>query len=158
MVGDGIMSVWAAPQPDRELRANAVTAALDMSAAVRRFNQRRPDRPMPTRIGLHTGWIMVGNVGGKGHFAWSVVGDIPNTASRIEGLNKYLGTSILASGEAVGDLDDVLTRRLGRFRLFGKADALDIHEVVARRSEASPRSFGWPHCSRRPWKRAKPAV
>ena len=138
VVGDGIMSVWAEPQPDRVLRTRAVMAALDMAAAILRFNRQHPDRPMPTRIGLHTGWIMVGNVGGKGHFAWSVIGDIPNTASRIEGLNKHLGTTILASREAVGDLDMVLTRRLGRFRLFGKAGELDIHEVIIRRSEASP--------------------
>jgi adenylate cyclase len=138
VVGDGIMSVWAAPQPDRALRANAVAAALDMAQAVRRFNQRRPDRPMPTRIGLHTGWIMVGNVGGKGHFAWSVVGDIPNTASRIEGLNKYLGTSILASQEVVKDLDMVLNRRVGRFQLAGRAEALDIYEIIGHKSEATP--------------------
>jgi adenylate cyclase len=137
VVGDGIMSVWAAQQPERDLRFQAVIAALDMTAAVRRFNRLRPDKPMPTRFGLHAGWIMVGNVGGQGHFAWSVVGDIPNTASRLEGLNKHLGTSVLASREVVGDLETVLTRRLGRFRLFGKADALEIHEVVARRSEAS---------------------
>jgi adenylate cyclase len=138
VVGDGIMSVWTGPQPDRDLRARAVMAALDMAAAVRRFNLRHPDRPMPTRIGLHTGWIMVGNVGGKGHFAWSVVGDTPNTASRIEGLNKYLGTYMLASQAVVGDLDGLLTRRVGRFQMAGKADALDIHEVVARHSEATP--------------------
>jgi adenylate cyclase len=93
---------------------------------------------MPTRIGLHAGWIMVGNVGGKGHFAWSVVGDTPNTASRIEGLNKHLGTYMLASQDVVGDLDGLLTRRVGRFQMAGKTDALDIHEVVARRSEATP--------------------
>jgi adenylate cyclase len=137
VVGDGIMSVWTAQQPERDLRVRAVMAALDMTAAVQRFNRLHPDKPMPTRFGLHAGWIMVGNVGGRGHFAWSVVGDIPNTASRLEGLNKHLGTSILASWEVVGDLETVLTRRLGRFRLLGKADALDIHEVVARRSEAS---------------------
>jgi len=137
VVGDGIMSVWTAPQPDPTLRTHAVVAALDMATAVRSFNQRHPDRPMPTRIGLHTGWIMVGNVGGQGHFAWSVVGDIPNTASRIEGLNKHLDTCILASQAVVGDLEMFLTRRVGRFRLVGKADVLDIHEVIARRSEAT---------------------
>jgi adenylate cyclase len=109
-----------------------------MAAAAQRFNRQHPDRPMPTRIGLHAGWIMVGNVGGKGHFAWSVVGDIPNTTSRIEGLNKHLGTCVLASHAVVGDLNTLLTRRVGRFRLAGKADALDIHEVVTYRSEATP--------------------
>ena len=142
------MSVWTGPQPDRDLRARAVMAALDMAAAVRRFNLRHPDRPMPTRIGLHAGWIMVGNVGGKGHFAWSVVGDIPNTASRIEGLNKHLGTYMLASQDVVGDLDGLLTRRVGRFQMAGKADALDIHEVVARRSEATPSQLRLVHTVR----------
>jgi len=55
----------------------------------------------------------LGNVGGKGHFAWSVVGDIPNTASRIQGLSKHLGTRMLASCTVVGDFDELLTRRVG---------------------------------------------
>jgi adenylate cyclase len=79
----------------------------------------------------------LGNVGGKGHFAWSVVGDIPNTASRIEGLNKHLGTRMLASSTVVGDLDELLTRRVGRFRLVGKADAIDVHELLAPRGKAT---------------------
>ncbi|EWY35703.1 hypothetical protein N825_37530 [Skermanella stibiiresistens SB22] len=137
VVGDGIMSVWTEPQPSREPRLRATLAALDVTKAVERFNLTSPGRPMPTRIGLHAGWIMVGNVGAKGHLAWSVVGDIPNTASRIEGLNKHLGTRMLASDAVVGDLDEVLTRRVGRFRLAGKADILDIHELMARRTDAS---------------------
>jgi adenylate cyclase len=80
----------------------------------------------------------LGNVGGKGHFAWSVVGDIPNTASRIEGLNKHLGTRMLASSTVTGDFGELLTRRVGRFRLVGKANAIDVHELLALRDEATP--------------------
>jgi len=80
----------------------------------------------------------LGNVGGKGHFAWSVVGDIPNTASRIEGLNKLLGPRMLASSTAVGEFDELLTRRVGRFRLVGKADVIDVHGLLALRDEATP--------------------
>ncbi len=139
VVGDGVMSVWTATNPEREPRLRATLAALDLTHAVERFNRQNPGRTMPTRVGLHAGWIMVGNVGGKGHFAWSVVGDIPNTASRIEGLNKHLGTRLLASDAVVGDLGgEILTRRVGRFRLMGKAGALDVHELIARREEATP--------------------
>lgn len=139
VVGDGVMSVWTAANPEREPRLRAALTALDLARAVERFNRQNPGRTMPTRVGLHAGWIMVGNVGGKGHFAWSVVGDIPNTASRIEGLNKHLGTRLLASDSVVGDLGgEILTRRVGRFRLMGKTGALDIHELVARREEATP--------------------
>ena len=81
----------------------------------------------------------MGNVGGKGHFAWSVVGDIPNTASRIEGLNKHLRTRMLASSTVIGDFGELLTRRVGRFRLVGKADAIDVHELLAIRAKATPK-------------------
>lgn len=66
------------------------------------------------------------------------MGGIPNTASRIEGLNKHLGTRRLASSTAVGDFDELLTRRVGRFRLVGKADAIDVYELLALRDEATP--------------------
>jgi adenylate cyclase len=141
VAGDGIMSVWAGEKPDLGLRAKAVTGAMEMSAAAIDFGQRPLGHPMPTRIGLHAGWIMIGNVGGKGHFSWRVVGDIPNTASRIEGLNKHLRTRILASAEVVAGLEGILTRRVGRFRLMGKAEDLDIHEIIGLLSDATPSQF-----------------
>ncbi len=66
------------------------------------FNRRSAPLALPTRVGLNAGRVMVGNVGGSGRFAYSVVGDCVNTAARIEGLNKQLGTRILADRHGDG--------------------------------------------------------
>jgi adenylate cyclase len=81
----------------------------------------------------------VGHAGGGGHFVYSIVGDSANTASRIEGLNKHLGTQILATRSVAAGFDtDLLLRPLGRFRFVGKTEALPIVEVLAYRGDATP--------------------
>ena len=71
--------------------------------------------------------------------AYSVVGDSANTASRIEGLNKHLGTRILASDVVVAGLDDLLFRRLGVYRLVGRTMPLPIFEILGRREHTDDR-------------------
>ena len=89
-----------------------------------------------TRIGLHYGDIFLGNIGGGDHYQHSVMGDIVNTASRIEGLNKHLGTRVLVSAEVVEQLGGLLTRELGSFRLKGKTKPIGIHELICRTEAA----------------------
>jgi adenylate cyclase len=122
--------VWTAPGPERSCRLSACLAALEASRALEAFNERNRPRTMPTRIGLNAGAAMVGNVGGSGRFAYSVVGDCVNTASRLETLNKKVGTRIIAAAAVVEGLDEIVTRPLGRFQLCGKDDALVAVEVV----------------------------
>jgi adenylate cyclase len=61
---------------------------------------------------------------------------VVNTASRVEGFNKYLGTTIAVTDEVIRGLDGFLTKDLGQFRLKGKAKALGIHELVSRLDES----------------------
>lgn len=135
IVGDGMSCVWPALQPQKGARLDACLAALDILQAVEQFNTRHPDRPYPTRIGLHAGWVAMGNVGGGGHLEYAVIGNIINTTSRIEGLNKYLGTRLLAAEPVVSGLDELLLRPTGAFLLKGKADVLSIFQIMGRRSE-----------------------
>jgi adenylate cyclase len=114
----------------------ACLAALEIRQAVDGFNLRHQCRTLPTRIGLDVGWVAMGHVGGSGRFAYDVTGDTANTASRIEGMNKYLGTTILASETVVGDLDGLFLRRMGSFRLKGKSGSVSIFEIIARRENA----------------------
>ncbi|MCL4790540.1 MAG: CHASE2 domain-containing protein [Gammaproteobacteria bacterium] len=131
VVGDSMMAIWAVSRPDSRIRARACVGALAVAAAVERFNAV-PGRPrLPTRIGLHTGPIRLGNIGGAGHMEFRAVGDIVNTASRIESLNKLLGTRILVSGDTLAETDGLLTRELGTFLLAGKSTPLVIHELLA---------------------------
>ena len=81
---------------------------------------------------------MVGNVGGSGRFAYSVIGDCPNTAARLESLNKQLGTRIIAAQAVVEGLDEIVSRPLGRFQLVGKGGALPVVEVVGLAADARP--------------------
>ncbi len=136
VVGDGTTSVWTTPRPERTARLNACRAALEISRAIDAFNQHNHPRTMPTRIGLNAGWAMVGNVGGSGRYVYSVVGDCVNTASRLESLNKQLGTRIIAAGALVEDLDEIVSRPLGQFQLCGKGEAMQLVELVGIAGEA----------------------
>jgi adenylate cyclase len=130
VVGDSMMAIWAVSQPDSQTRARACAGALAVAAAVERFNAQ-PGRPqLPTRIGLHSGTICLGTIGGAGHLEFRAVGDIVNTASRIEGLNKQLGTRMLVSGDTLAETDGLRTRELGTFLLAGKSTPLVIHELL----------------------------
>ena len=130
VVGDSMMAIWAAATPNSAMRARACHGALAIAAAVERFNKRPGRQPLPTRIGLHSGPIRLGNIGGAKHVEFRAVGDIVNTASRIEGLNKLLGTRILVSGDTLADVTGLLTRELGTFLLAGKSTPLVIHELL----------------------------
>jgi adenylate cyclase len=131
VVGDSMMAIWAVSQPDSETRARACAGALAVAAAVDRFNASPGQPPLPTRIGLHSGAIRLGNIGGAGHVEFRAVGDIVNTTSRIESLNKVLGTRILVSGDTLAGTSGLLTRELGTFLLAGKSTPLVIHELLA---------------------------
>jgi adenylate cyclase len=142
VVGDGTTSVWTAAQPDRECRLRACLAALEIDRAVGAFNQQHDPRRLPTRIGLNVGNVVVGNVGGSGRFVYSVVGDCPNTAARLESLNKQLSTRIIAARAVIEGLDEIVSRPLGRFQLLGRGETLPVVEIVgladARLAEPVP--------------------
>lgn len=132
IVGDGVMSVWSAPADALAACIGAVAASVDLLEAVEKFNLAHPDSKLPTRIGLHAGSALVGVVGGAGRYAFSIVGDVANTASRIEGLNKQLGTRLLASEQVLSQVTGFVLRPLGEFLLAGKSDPVRISEVLGR--------------------------
>jgi adenylate cyclase len=134
---DGAMFAWTATEPDPAVRAKACLAALTAVEAINSFNTRCPPLCLEVGIGLHAGAIYLGDIGGGGHFGFEVVGDIANTAVRIEDLNKQFGTRVLASEAAVADLDDFLFRPLGAFLLKGKKNATAVVEIVALKDQAS---------------------
>lgn len=128
--GDSILAIWKGPQDDPALRKKACLAALEMGESVARFNQSVAPYSLPTRIGLHAGEFTIGAVGAVDHFEYRPTGDVVNTASRVEGFNKYVGTQIAVSEEVIRGLDGVLTRELGAFRLKGKGKPLSLYELV----------------------------
>jgi adenylate cyclase len=135
VVGDGMTAVWSLAAPERDLRLRACRAGLEIDRAVEAFNLRHGPPGLPTRIGLHAGMVMLGNVGGGGHFAYSVVGDTANTAARIETLNKQLGTRLLATAAVTCGLEELAIRPLGRFVLVGKQEPLAVCEILGHAGE-----------------------
>lgn len=136
VVGDSALAVWVAPRHDRERREAACAAALDIMRDLRSASGFSPGPPVPTRIGLHAGDIMLGNIGAMDHYEYRPVGDIVNTATRIQGLNKHVGTGVLASADVVEGIDGFLAREVGRFLLAGKSRPLVIYEVMCRIEDA----------------------
>lgn len=135
---DAIMCAWIDPRPAVAPRRQALLAALEAGEAIKDFQQRHDLPGARLRIGLEAGSIYVGHAGGGGRFVYSIVGDPANTASRVEGLNKHVGTQILATGEMVAGFENLVTRYLGDFQFVGKTDAIPIHEIVGLRETATP--------------------
>lgn len=134
--GDSILAIWKSARPEAALRKQACQAALDVAKAVSRFNRSFETLRLPTRVGVHAGQIFLGNIGAGDHYRYGPTGDTVNTASRIDSLNKHLGTEILVSDEVMHELDGFLTREVGTFRLKGKGRPLVIHELFCRMEEA----------------------
>jgi adenylate cyclase len=139
VIGDSMMALWTTTHPDANLRNQACLAALEISRAVDQFNQNSHAFQLPTRMGLHSGHLALGSVGAINHFEYRAVGDIVNTVSRIESLNKRLGTSILVTAEVLHQVDDFLTRELGEFLLSGKSKPVVLHELICPKDESSER-------------------
>ena len=134
---DGIMCAWTAERSEASVRRKAVLAALEAVDAVARFKERHALARSPLRIGLEAGTVYVGHAGGGGHFVYSIVGDCANTAARIEGLNKHLGTHLLASQAVLDGVDKLLLRPVGEFRLVGKSEPLPIVEILSSEDSAT---------------------
>jgi len=139
VVGDAMLAIWAASSAEISVRRQACEAALDIVEALERFNQEVVGRPaLLTRFGLHSGQMLLGNIGASHHYEYQAVGDMVNTSTRIQGLSKYLGTRILASEETVDGLQEFLTRPVGCFLLAGKSTAVCVVELGGRKQDANP--------------------
>ena len=138
ITGDAVLAIWPAGILTSELRKTVCVAALDLLAAVAQFNSSEPEYSLPTRVGLSGGPMFTGNVGAGEYITYKPLGDIVNTASRIENLNKQLGTRMLASQLVVEDLSGILTRKVGSFQMIGKTRPVVIYELLFRESEADP--------------------
>jgi adenylate cyclase len=128
--GDALVAVWAAAGPYEESRLRACRAALEVVAAVDDFNSRREPR-LPTRAGVESGELLLGNFGPEQRIGYRAIGDIVNTASRLEGLNKILATRVLVSAATLAGTSELAARDVGTFLLRGKSAPLRVQELLA---------------------------
>ncbi len=140
-MGDSVCAMWNAPVGDPDHVSHACRCALDIAATVERFNARQQGAGQPvfvTRIGLHTGSAVVGNVGAASRLQYTAMGDTMNVASRLEGINKEFGTTIMVSRAVVARCgDDFIFRPLGKKQAKGRSARLDIFELVGIRTDGS---------------------
>ncbi len=132
-IGDAIFAFWNAPESQGDHSYRACEAAL-------LFRDQPPqymnDKELITRIGLHTGVANVGNFGSMTRVDYTALGENINLASRMEGLNKYLGTRVLITTETQEVAGPkIVTRYLGLFRLKGFERAVGVHELSGRVEE-----------------------
>jgi adenylate cyclase len=134
---DAIMCAWTGEETDIEVRRKPVLASLQAVDAIEDFKARHEAFETSLRIGMATGEVYVGHSGGGGHFVYSIVGDCANTASRIEGLNKHVGSHILATEATLEGIEGLLVRPIGHFVFVGKTEALPIFDVMSLATDAS---------------------
>jgi adenylate cyclase len=127
--GDSMVAVWASSRPDADARQRAVEASVAILRAVEDFNRTRADTPLPTRVGLESGEMVLGNIGAEQRYEYRAVGDIVNTASRIQGLNQRLGTRVLISAATLDGLS-LPARDVGTFVLRGKRLPVQVFEPL----------------------------
>jgi class 3 adenylate cyclase len=141
-IGDAVMAFWGAPSPRPDHAVAAVRTALLLrrkldALNIDRVRAGRP--PINTRIGLATGEVIVGNFGYENRLNYTVMGDTVNLASRLEGLNKYVGTAALTNeATARATADTVVSRLLGTVAVKGKKEGVRIYEPLAAGADAVP--------------------
>ena len=133
IVGDAVAIMFSAPvlQPDH--RERAYKCALEMHAFASSYSAELEARGTPfgkTRIGVHTGEVIVGNFGGSTMFDYRALGDPVNTAARLEGVNKHLGTTVCVSEATLSGCSGAIVRPVGRLVLKGKTQELMVYEPI----------------------------
>ena len=138
VVGDSVLALWLGTESDRERLEKACSAALEISSQMQSFEDRvAGSYQLPTRIGVHAGQIMLGNVGAADHFEYRPVGDIVNATTRLDSLNKLLATRVLISESVAENLEGFAIREVGTFLMKGKVRPMRVYELVCRKEAAS---------------------
>lgn len=133
-IGDSVMAFWGAPTTDKNQAYNACRAALSVQNRLRDLNrkwQAEGKATLRTRIGIHTGDVIVGNIGSSDRMNYTAIGDSVNLASRLEGVNKMYETNVIISEEAFKELGDkCVARPLDVVAVKGKNQGVKIYELL----------------------------
>ena len=133
-IGDSIMAFWNAPNKIDGHPRLACRAALGCRKIVEQISEKwvsEGKMPFYTRIGLHTGSAVVGNLGSSDRMNYTAVGDAVNLASRLEGVNKIYGTSIIVSEETYEQVkSEFIFRELDTVAVKGRQQGVKIYELI----------------------------
>jgi len=133
-IGDAVMALWGAPLPNAKHAYDAVCSALIMQERLKDFNKKMKQsgrKEIEIGIGINTGDVVVGNLGSQQRFDYTVIGDPVNLASRLEGLTKYYGASIIISEHTEKELKNKFCLRyLDKVAVKGKKQGIKIYQVL----------------------------
>jgi adenylate cyclase len=133
IVGDAVAIMFSAPVAQPDHRERALKCALEIHAFATRYANDLNAKGIAfgqTRIGIHSGEVIVGNFGGSTMFDYRALGDVVNTASRLESVNKHLGTLICLSEATLSGCPGAIVRPVGSLVLKGKTRPLVVYEPV----------------------------
>jgi class 3 adenylate cyclase len=140
-MGDGILAHFGVPLPGKNDAASALRCAGQMHARLRELNVhgvRLCAHPLHIGVGLATGMVVAGCVGSARRMEYTVIGDIVNLASRMEGLTKIYGVDVLSCAETARQTRDAITqRRIDVVRVKGKAHATELWSPAGESLTAS---------------------
>jgi class 3 adenylate cyclase len=132
--GDGVLALFGAPLDDPDHARHAVEAALKANELLEKFNDIRRIAgafELRTGFGIHTGVALVGSIGYEARAEYTPIGDPANVASRIEGLNRELGTSILISRATYERVANRVTvGKTAETQVKGRVEPVQVYEVV----------------------------
>jgi adenylate cyclase len=135
-VGDAVMAFWGAPLPQKDHAIRTCYAALDMQKRLSelRVKWKKEGKPeLAARCGVNTGIVIVGNMGGKDRFDYTVIGDSVNLASRLEGANKQYESKIMISEMTHNHVKGkVIVRELDMTQVKGKTEPVKVYELLGR--------------------------
>ena len=140
-IGDAVMAFFGAPDHQPDHAARALACALDMDCFAENFVAKMRDRGIKfgvTRIGVYTGNVVVGNFGGSKRFDYTAMGDTVNTAARLEGVNKHLGTRICVGGTTKAECANFAFRPVGTLLLKGKSEGVEAFEPLPHERSTAP--------------------
>lgn len=141
IVGDAVAVMFSAPVVQPDHAARAVACALEMDAFSRRFSRGNttPERRVGrTRIGVHSGVVIIGNVGGGNVFDYRALGDAINTTARLETVNRHINTRICVSAATAAQVPGFRGRPVGRLVLKGKSAPIEAFEPLTPERDGTP--------------------
>ncbi len=143
--GDAIMAEFGVPVHYENHAFLACTAALLMQKKLRYLRkkwEKENKPPLTARIGINTGEVIVGNMGSRNVFDYTVMGDHVNLGSRLEGANKFYGTHIMISEFTYAHVkDDFYARELDLIRVKGKEQPIKVYELIASKRDRLDENF-----------------
>lgn len=139
-IGDAIMALWNAPLDDENHVEHALETAMEMTDSLVEFNHNFPEYPdLAVGIGVNTGKMTVGNIGGFDRFDYTVLGDNVNLGARLEGLTKKYGVPVICTEYTVAGYegDKLVFRLLDEVRVKGKSNSVKIYQPLYSSEDSS---------------------